>query len=75
MIGNVYEWCSDYYQSDYYSVSPAMDPQGPVSGTERVLRGAVWFGFPLVNWYRATVRPSDSGALRRHDFSSDLRKS
>lgn len=56
MVGNVYEWCSDYYQSDYYSVSPSMDPQGPVNGTERVLRGAVWFGVPIVNWMRATLR-------------------
>ena len=43
MSGNVFEWVSDWFQSDYYSVSPTNDPQGPVSGTFRVLRGGSWY--------------------------------
>ena len=39
MSGNVYEWCSDWYGKVYYSSSPSVNPQGPSSGTVRVLRG------------------------------------
>jgi len=42
MSGNVSEWCSDWYGSAYYSVSPPTDPKGPSSGTNRVLRGGSW---------------------------------
>ncbi len=41
MMGNVSEWCRDYYAPDYYEKSPAADPVGPDSAEngERVLRG------------------------------------
>ena len=42
MIGNVSEWVSDWYQADYYSTSPADNPQGPLSGIDRVRRGGSW---------------------------------
>jgi len=43
MSGNVYEWCSDWYDYEYYSVSPKNNPQGPEAGTKRVIRGGSWF--------------------------------
>ena len=33
MYGNVYEWCHDYFEEDYYKQSPEKDPTGPTSGS------------------------------------------
>ena len=40
MAGNIYEWCWDWYDSNYYASSPDEDPRGPASGTHRVNRGS-----------------------------------
>lgn len=39
---NVHEWCADWFQKDYYAVSPARNPQGPASGVRRASRGGSW---------------------------------
>jgi len=44
MAGNVWEWCADWYRSDYYFQHrfPQRNPLGPDSGRYRVLRGGSW---------------------------------
>jgi formylglycine-generating enzyme len=61
MIGNMSEWCWDWYSQTYYAISPSKDPLGPLSGSSRVLRGGSW-------WSDAySTRVSDRGAAPPND--------
>ena len=42
MHGNVWEWCNDFYQVDYYQQSPVENPRGPKEGETKVVRGGAW---------------------------------
>lgn len=50
MLGILYEWVNDWYDDKYYTKGgPTTDPQGPGTGTIRVLRGGAWLSFAVSN--------------------------
>jgi formylglycine-generating enzyme required for sulfatase activity len=44
LVGNVYEWCQDWYGYNFYeeSAQEPESPKGPIQGVYRVLRGGGW---------------------------------
>ena len=42
MCENVHEWCSDWFDAEYYARSPERNPQGPEEGARKASRGGSW---------------------------------
>ncbi len=68
MLGNVSEWCQDWYGT--YTSSPQTNPTGPATGDRKIMRGGSWYmDAPFI---RASDRYAPGPALTPNAWGDDL---
>jgi formylglycine-generating enzyme required for sulfatase activity len=63
---NVHEWCADWFDPNYYSVSEERNPRGPAAGTRRASRGGSWRHYTKVS--RCAARSSIPPEFQYADY-------
>jgi formylglycine-generating enzyme required for sulfatase activity len=63
---NVHEWCADWFDGDYYRISPERKPQGPPEGKRRSSRGGSWRHYTKVS--RCAARSSIPPEFQYADY-------
>jgi len=63
---NVHEWCSDWFNPDYYRGSPERNPEGPADGTRKSSRGGSWRHYTKIS--RCAARSSIPPEFQYADY-------
>lgn len=70
MNGNASQWCQDWFDENYYTSSPSIDPQGPSSSIYdfRVLRGGSWFTYHSDCRSNRRIQPTPDDRYSQYGF-------